>query len=149
MNTNPQIKSLILKNDFKLFFKNIIENKQDFKSVESGIESLGYLTINHTVKNTIAADRSILDSISAACTVDNIRNGSMSYGIAMIYSNLTNYPVILTEEQQQLKKLKDLSMAVDSTDKDEVETTEKVNMRIDSLVKSSLISNLGILGKSY
>ncbi|RKP24923.1 armadillo-type protein [Syncephalis pseudoplumigaleata] len=88
------------------------------------VEGLTYFSMDPSVKERISQDTRLLKGLSSMATSacetspsDEQRNATLgndqgiSYGIASILRNITSYPVELTEEQKQLRKLRAMTQS--------------------------------------
>lgn len=94
-------------------FKDLIKNpKSEGTTLVNAVEGLAYSSLNGSIKDKIATDPAFLQSLfSIAQRPDTARDAPLLYGIATILANVTAYRPVMTDEQRQLKRLRDLANA--------------------------------------
>lgn len=70
------------------------------------VEGLAFLSVHPEIKARIAKNEALL---KALCALASAEDKSLCYGVTSILANLTSYRPRLTEEQQQLLKIKEMS----------------------------------------
>ena len=88
-------------------------------SVVDAIEGLGYLSMEPAVKALLSKDKVFLKKLfalvplqkSSSSTTSNDPNPTLVYGVLVIVCNLVAYRPRLSEEQQQVEKLKRMTKA--------------------------------------
>ncbi|GAB5592578.1 SWI5-dependent HO expression protein 4 [Umbelopsis nana] len=120
------------------------------------VEGLAYNSMQAAVKDSLVDDVQFLDSIfKLAQNKDS--SGAMMFGIGTILANVTGYLPVLSEEQKQMKKLRDLANAKGAAKGGQRPTEERddprdqdeaVNARIQKVVKQGIVPALIGLSRS-
>ncbi|KAJ3264380.1 hypothetical protein HDU77_008684 [Chytriomyces hyalinus] len=110
----------------------------------NAVESLAYLTVRGSVKEVIVKDAALVKALIAMLKKDD---KSIQYGVVTIFTNLTALRRRLSEEEEQLMKLKEVSgeavMKADPLDDD-----KQVEARGIKLVAAGLVSPLCAISAS-
>lgn len=119
------------------------ETKLDLRVKLTAIESLAYFSLHPSVKKRLGSDKNFWISLVQLGLSDKAQSTSL-YGISAIVSNTLAYRKMLTQEQEQLKKLKKLAKEATPT----IDESEDPNMAEDEVKKrnSFLASIPGFLG---
>ncbi|OAD72375.1 hypothetical protein PHYBLDRAFT_181815 [Phycomyces blakesleeanus NRRL 1555(-)] len=144
-----------LKNaDLTESMKNVLKNQaQDGSVVLNAVEGLAYSSLESNVKDSLVKDGKFMKSLVAvAINAANTNSNPLLFGIGTILANITMYRPVLDEQQQQMKKLRDLANAK-SSDKavpsdDPLETDNAVETRIKLAVDHSSALALMVMAKS-
>jgi hypothetical protein len=126
-------------------FADIIKTKQKENwAIFSSVEGLAYLSVHVYVKEMISQDSELMECIFQLCKESET---ALQYGLAVIFSNLTKYPIRLTDEEKQMQKLHEMA-SPEAPKQRLLETDESVNLRINLLISYRLfvqsIVNLGL-----
>lgn len=142
-----EITDLLLKEEglSTSFIDRIIDTKRDLNTRTNAVEGLSYMSIFAQIKEKLANNTSLLKSLSELA---NKENQPLQYGITAILANLTQYPRELTEEEKQIKKIKEFSKEQSIVKDDERDNTEYVIKRITKVVENKGIPTLLALSKS-
>ncbi|ORX57842.1 ARM repeat-containing protein [Piromyces finnis] len=127
------------------FINRIIDDKRDLNSRTNAIEGLSYMTIFAPIKEKIAKNDTFLKSLTDLAKCEN---QPLQYGITTIIDNITQYPRELTEEEKQLKKIKEFSKEQSVIKDDERDKAEYVVKRIENVLKNNGILTLIALSKT-
>ena len=90
---------------------NIIVSRETASTVDA-VEGLAYLTVDPGLKERLAKNSSFLRQLfelvptKKTASAKASLNSTLIYGISVIISNLTSFPPRLSEEQQQVEKLR-------------------------------------------
>ena len=109
------------------------------------VEGLAYLTIDPEVKDSLARNSAFLRQLFAlvptkrtpASKPDSI--SSLIYGVSAIISNLTCFRPRLSEEQQQMEKLKRMAKAGKETEVSLLDGDDSVKTRIRLLIAAGVL----------
>lgn len=126
----------------------IISGNTDLSA--DAVEGLVYLSVDPEVKNTLARDSTFLKQLFALVPTKKTLsskvdlNPSLIYGVSAIICNLTCFRPRLSEEQQQIEKLKRMTKAgKESTaekSKSLLDGDDHVKTRIQLLITSGVLS---------
>lgn len=103
----------------------IMNSKDIHTCLSEAVEGLTYLSLNSTVKKTLANNTilkqlfSFVPKRKAAADVTN--NSTLIYGVLAIVSNLCGYKLRLSQEQQQIAKLRRMAESGKQTGRQDVE----------------------------
>ncbi|RUS24719.1 armadillo-type protein [Jimgerdemannia flammicorona] len=143
-------------------FRDLIKNpKSERATLLNAVEGLAYSSLNASIKEKITADLAFLKSLfTLAQQPDTASNSPLTYGIATILANVTMYRPALTDEQKQLKRLRDLANAKNASKNpggklpapdisaDPRDDEPAVSSRCVALVKHGAVSALVSLAKA-
>lgn len=112
----------------------------------NAVEALAYSSLQPDTKETVANDPVLLKSLVAlSLQVADTNNTTLLFGIATILANVTMYRPLLTEEQKQMKKLRDLANAkgkkgqsTSAEDDDPRERDTAVDNRVRAVVEQGV-----------
>jgi len=127
------------------FIDRVIDSKRDLNSRINAVEGLSYMTIFAPIKEKITKNDTFLKSLTDLAKREN---QPLQYGITAILDNITQYPRELTEEEQQLKKIKEFSKEQSIIKDDERDKAEYVVKRIEKVLKNNGILTLIALSKT-
>ncbi|KAI8614834.1 armadillo-type protein [Chytriomyces sp. MP71] len=82
------------------------EEGEGQEGVEGAVEALAYLSVKGFVKEMVAGDVAVVKGLLGALKRDD---KAVQYGVVTIFNNLTGVRRRLTEEEEQLMKLKEVS----------------------------------------
>lgn len=140
-------------------FKKIITSQStiNMSMVMNAIEGLAYSSMDPGVKESIANDSPFLKSLMALTIHEASKQSNpLLFGIGTIFLNVTMYRPILSEQQKQMKKLRDLANAKKTTnnnnsnknEEDVREQDKAVDQRVQKLVDSGCSMALLVLSKN-
>jgi len=111
---------------------------------QAAVEGLAYLSVYAPMKEKVMANKNILETLYELSKIDD---KALQYGISSTLSNLSVYQPKLSEEQQQIMKLKEIAKEyVPKTHPlDEDEAVEK---RVTGLVNTGAVTALVALSKT-
>ncbi|KAI9012005.1 armadillo-type protein [Phycomyces nitens] len=142
------------RSDLTESMKNVVKDQvQDGSIVLNAVEGLAYSSLESSVKESLINDGKFMKSLVAvAINAANTNSNPLLFGIGTILANITMYRPVLDEQQQQMKKLRDLANAK-STKKavpadDPLETDKAVEARIKLSVEHSAPLALMVMAKS-
>ncbi|KAK9722798.1 SWI5-dependent HO expression protein 4 [Basidiobolus ranarum] len=146
---DKKLASTLLKDSklLKLFITIVLDPNMDVVLKINAIEGLSYLTLQKAqYKQEIAENAELLKTLGAMAKKET--NTTVQYGVAVIFTNLTNYKARLSEEQKQMMKLKKLAKDNDKQEPSPEDEDEYVEKRIRQVVKSDGISTLVTIAKN-
>ncbi|KAF7724214.1 hypothetical protein EC973_001233 [Apophysomyces ossiformis] len=126
---------------------------QDEAVVLNAVEGLAYSSLETDVKELLVNDSSCLKAlVTLAISAANTNSNPLLFGIGTIFANLTMYRPVLDEQQQQIKKLRDLANAKQknkpSNEDDPRESDKAVDHRVQLTVESGVNLALMVLAKN-
>jgi len=127
------------------FIARVIDDKRDLNSRINAVEGLSYMTIFAPIKEKIAKNDAFLKALTDLAKREN---QPLQYGITTIIDNITQYPRELSEEEKQLKKIKEFSKEQSVIKDDERDKAEYVVKRIEKVLKNNGILTLIALSKT-
>jgi hypothetical protein len=138
-------------------FKDAIKDDQtDTSQLLVAVEGLAYNSMQATIKDLLVNDIEFLTKLFKIAQKKD-SSGAMLFGIGTILANVTGYLPVLTEEQKQMKKLRDLANAKGAGKGGQKPAQERedprdqdtaVNSRIDKMVKHGIVPALIGLSRS-
>ncbi|KAJ3154137.1 hypothetical protein HK101_001679 [Irineochytrium annulatum] len=145
MFVDKEAESAVFKGDrIVLSFINTIKCGESEAEKMSAVEPLAYLTVRPAIKEMVTADTDLLKALFALAKVDDL---STLYGLATILANVSTRRRKLSSEEEQLKKLK--QMSGDKADPDDpLDNDDKVEARGAILVAAGVISVLSKMASS-
>ncbi|KAG0170584.1 Protein unc-45 A [Apophysomyces sp. BC1034] len=145
----------------KLESKDLVESlvkvlktqSQDQSVVLSAVEGLAYSSLETDVKETLINDNACIKAlVTLTISTANTNNNPLLFGVGTILSNLTMYRPVLDEQQQQMKKLRDLANAKQgkkaSNDTDARESDAAVDRRVQLAIEGGAALALMVLAKN-
>ncbi|KAM3589661.1 SWI5-dependent HO expression protein 4 [Umbelopsis sp. WA50703] len=142
-----------LSNTFTAVIKN---NHASGSQLLVATEGLAYNSMQAAVKDALVKDDDVLDQLFKIARENN-RSGAILFGVATIFANITGYLPVLSEEQKQIKKLRNLANAKGAGKNDQKGTEDQedprdrddaVNQRIEKLVDKGIVTALIGLSRS-
>ncbi|OUM60494.1 hypothetical protein PIROE2DRAFT_30775, partial [Piromyces sp. E2] len=127
------------------FIARVIDDERDLNSRVNAVEGLSYMTIFAPIKEKIAKNDVFLKALTDLAKREN---QPLQYGITTIIDNITQYPRELSEEEKQLKKIKEFSKEQSIVKDDERDKAEYVIKRIEKVLKNNGILTLIALSKT-
>ncbi|CAO3624857.1 unnamed protein product [Cunninghamella echinulata] len=140
-------------------FKKIITSQSTLhmSMVMNAIEGLAYSSMDPGVKESLANDSTFLKSLTALTIHEASKQSNpLLFGIGTIFLNITMYRPVLSEQQKQMKKLRDLANAKKTTnnnsnnknEEDVREQDKAVDQRVQKLVDDGCSMALLVLSKN-
>ncbi|KAJ3054508.1 Protein unc-45 A [Rhizophlyctis rosea] len=147
MSTDKELEQQLLSSPTKMaatFMSVIAIGLKDGGLQQNGIEALTYLSVTPAIKAKMASDTKFLTALGQLAKQD-IR--ALHYGVSTIIANITNYRKRLTEEEQQIRKLRE--MAKEDVPKDDpLDVDTEVAKRGEAVAKAGGVPALIALAKS-
>lgn len=108
------------------------------------IESLAFLSVQPEIKEKMVGDQKFLVSLFQY----NSNDRTILFGISTILFNLTRFSKKLTEEEEQIQKLRQMTKDIPKVSSDERNSDNAVFIRCSKLIKSGIVPFLVYLSKS-
>ncbi|KAF2401415.1 ARM repeat-containing protein, partial [Trichodelitschia bisporula] len=125
-------------------FKRIIIDESGEK--QDSVEGLAYASINPKVKEELASDSKLLKKLTTILKNPKI-GGAALFGGLSIFSNLTTYLPVLTEEQKKLSELKAYANTAKPAPPDPLDDHEHVSARCKKVLNAGVIPVFATLAK--
>ncbi|KAJ3045939.1 Protein unc-45 A [Rhizophlyctis rosea] len=148
MSVDKELEKRLLSSPTKMaatFMTVIAHGVKDAPLRRNAIEALTYLSTTPQTKSRMASDTKFLQSLSQIAKSDDSR--PLHYGIAAILSNITSYRKRLTEEEQQVRKLREMAKE-DIAKDDPLDNDDAVSKRCEQVAKAGCVPALVALSKS-
>lgn len=111
---------------------------------KDAIETLAYLSVHASIKEKIVRGQ-VLTKVLSLATKNNDR--PLFYGMASILMNLTAYKKKLSEEEEEIIKLRVMAKDMVQPVEDPLDANPAVEARCRALVKAGLVSALVSLSR--
>lgn len=117
----------------------IVSDQQS--SVHDAVEGLAYLSADPRVKEGIANDEAFLKKLFALVprSKSQTLDSTLVFGILLIVSNLCTYRPQLTEEQQNIEKLRRMAMATGTPGPSTLDDDNNVKERVRKAVSAGVL----------
>ncbi|CAO3587936.1 unnamed protein product [Absidia cylindrospora] len=150
-------------NDLMENLKKVVTSQTSNSSMMlTAVEGLAYSSVDPGVKESLADDSTFLKSLTAlSINVASRHSNPLLFGIGTILANITMYRPVLSEQQRQMKKLRDLANAKKSggakstagaagggDEDDERELDKAVDRRVQKVVDQGCAMALMVLSKN-
>ncbi|ORZ21276.1 armadillo-type protein [Absidia repens] len=148
-------------NDLMENLKKVVTSQTSNSSMMlTAVEGLAYSSVDPGVKESLADDATFLKSLTAlSINAASRHSNPLLFGIGTILANITMYRPVLSEQQRQMKKLRDLANAKKSggaksttaaggDDDDERELDKAVDRRVQKVVDQGCAMALMVLSKN-
>ncbi|KAF8469147.1 armadillo-type protein [Kalaharituber pfeilii] len=112
---------------------------------QESIEGLAYTSLNPSVKQSLASDRSFLNALFTTLTSSTTPTQGVIFGGLTVLVNIAAYPPALTEEQKKVLQLKKYAEAnpnapKDTSDEvDPLETDDAITARCKKLIDAGVV----------
>ncbi|KAM6498673.1 microfilament motor [Amanita muscaria] len=149
---SAQISAKINEDDLAALMKGLIINDEEKSSVQDAIEGLAYLSVDPHVKELLSKDKIFLKKVISLLPnkkkiSSDPPNNSLVYGILLLVSNICTYRPRLTEEQQHIQRLKQMTnpsnkkSSTDSTNsKSKLDEDHHVKERVRRMVDAGVLA---------
>ena len=122
----------------------ICNSNIDHQSKLHAVEALAYLSLRGVVKELVAGDALLLKQLVSFAKTDD---RALQYGLVSIFGNISAYRRKLSEEEEQLMKLKEA--AGEGTVKlDPMDNDARVEKRASKLVSAGVVNALCIVASA-
>ena len=110
--------SSVSETELASLMKNLLVSVDDSSAITNAVEGLAYMTIEPQIKETLSKDSTFLSRLfnliprpkkNQVFSVLSATNTAQVYGIAVILSNICSYRPQLSQEQEQVVKLRQLA----------------------------------------
>ncbi|KAI8339066.1 armadillo-type protein [Chlamydoabsidia padenii] len=140
--------------------KVVTSHTSDSSMMLTAVEGLAYSSVDPGVKESLADDGEFMKSLTALCiNVASRHSNPLLFGIGTILANLTMYKPVLSDQQRQMKKLRDLANAKKSANKSTTTTTtteeddpresdKAVDQRVQKVIDQGCAMILMVLSKN-
>ena len=134
--SQPPIPSSVSETELASLMKNLVVSGDDLSAITNAVEGLAYMSIEPQIKETLSKDAAFLSHLfnliprpkkSQVLSVLSSTNTAQVYGIAVIISNICSYRPRLSQEQEQIAKLKRMT----STPSSGLKSTKPVTDPLD------------------
>ncbi|SAM05994.1 hypothetical protein [Absidia glauca] len=145
------------KDDLMENLKQVVTSQtSDTYMMLTAVEGLAYSSVDPGVKEALVKDVGFLKSLTALCiNVASRHSNPLLFGIGTILANLTMYRPVLSDQQRQMKKLRDLANAkkagkttATEEEEDQRESDKAVDQRVQRLVDQGCAMALMVLSKN-
>lgn len=149
---SAQISAKINEDDLAALMKGLIINDEEKSSVQDAIEGLAYLSVDPQVKELLSKDKIFIKKVISLLPnkkkiSSDPPNNSLVYGILLLVSNICTYRPRLTEEQQHIQRLKQMTnpsnkkSSTDSTNsKSKLDEDHHVKERVRRMVDAGVLA---------
>jgi len=116
--SQPPTPSSVSETELASLMKNLVVSGDDLSAVTNAIEGLAYMSIEPQIKETLSKDTAFLSHLfnliprpkkSQVLSALSATNPAQVYGIAVIISNICSYRSRLSQEQEQIAKLRQMA----------------------------------------
>ncbi|KAK0208714.1 microfilament motor [Desarmillaria ectypa] len=125
--------------------KNMVISGGDHSSIADAVEGLAYLSVDPVVKEMLSQDSDFLKALFASVPrrrpiYSAETQSSLVYGVILVISNLCAYRPHLTEEQNQMEKLRRMGKVNSQSNADSsLNDDGKVKERIQELMANGIL----------
>lgn len=116
--SQPPTSSLARETELASLLKNLVVSGDDSSATTNAVEGLAYMSIEPQIKETLSKDAAFLSRLfglipypkkNQMLSILSATNTAQVYGIAVIISNICSYRPRLSQEQEQIAKLKQMT----------------------------------------
>ena len=116
--SQPSNPSSVSETELASLMKNLVVSGDDLSAITNAVEGLAYMSIEPQIKETLSRDTAFLSHLlnliprpkkSQALSVLSSANTAQVYGITVIISNICSYRPRLSQEQEQITKLRQMA----------------------------------------
>ena len=116
--SRPPTSSSVNETELASLMKNLVVSGDDPSAITNAVEGLAYMSIEPQIKETLSKDVTFLSRLfnliprpkkNQVVSVLSTTNTAQAYGIAVIISNICSYRPRLSQEQEQIAKLKQMT----------------------------------------
>jgi len=118
-----------------------------FTAKLSAVESLAYLSVHADVKEELVSDVGTIKALLGLVTIGEFER-SAAYGVATILANITGYKKRLTEEEEQIQKLRVMAKDIVQPDVDPRNEEGPTEKRGKIVTNAGVTTSLVLLAKS-
>ena len=132
-------------NNVESFIKLVLSPQIPLDQKTNAVEGLAYLSMDADIKESLTYDNP--DFIKYLVVLSKSDNKPLQYGISCIFANLTRYRKKLTDEEDQVRKLKEFAKEIPKSTIHEKDNDEWVEKRGTNLITFGILSGLTALSK--
>ena len=116
--SQPSTSSSVNETELASLMKNLVVSGDDSSAMTNAVEGLAYMSIEPQIKETLSKDTAFLSRLfnliprpkkNQVLSVLPATNTAQAYGIAVIIANICSYRPRLSQEQEQIAKLKQMA----------------------------------------
>jgi len=116
--SQPSASPSVNETELASLMKNLVVSGDDSSAITNAVEGLAYMSIEPQIKETLSKDTAFLCRLfnliprpkrNQALSVLSATNTVQVYGIAVIISNICSYRPRLSQEQEQISKLRQMA----------------------------------------
>jgi len=116
--SQPTPPSSVSEAELASLMKNLVVSGDDSSAITNAVEGLAYMSIEPRIKETLSKDTTFLSRLfnliprpkkNQVLSVLSATNTAQVYGITVIISNVCSYPPRLSQEQEQVAKLRQMA----------------------------------------
>ena len=116
--SQPSASSSVDEAELASLMKNLVVSGDDSSAITNAVEGLAYMSIEPQIKETLSKDMVFLSRLfnliprpkkNQVLSILSATNTPQVYGIAVIISNICSYRPRLSQEQEQIAKLKQMA----------------------------------------
>lgn len=116
--SQPSTTPLIRETELASLMKNLVVSGDDSSTITNAIEGLAYMSIEPQIKETLSKDAAFLSRLfglipcpkkNQMLSILSAANTTQVYGIAVVISNICSYHPRLSQEQEQIAKLRQMT----------------------------------------
>lgn len=116
--SKPSTSSSVNETELASLMKNLVVSGDDSSAITNAVEGLAYMSIEPQIKETLSKDAAFLSRLfnliprpkkNQVLSVLPATNTAQVYGIAVILSNICSYRPRLSQEQEQVTKLRQMA----------------------------------------
>ena len=117
-NSQPSTPSSVSEAELASLMKNLVVSGDDTSAITNAVEGLAYMSIEPQIKDALSKDTTFLSRLfnliprpkrNQVHSVLSATNTAQIYGITVIISNICSYRPRLSQEQEQIAKLKQMA----------------------------------------
>ncbi|KAI9003196.1 armadillo-type protein [Gaertneriomyces semiglobifer] len=127
------------------FMNAAVDQKTDATSRLRAVEGLAYLSMQGHAKERIVAHQDFLKHLISLAKLDD---RSLQFGVANIICNVTLYRKPQTQEEQQVRKLREMAKDIPAEKDDPLDNDDMVEKRCKLVVQAGAIGVAVLLAKS-
>jgi len=116
--SQPSTSSSVSETELASLMKNLVVSEDDSSAITNAVEGLAYMSIEPQIKETLSKDTAFLSRLfnliprpkkNQVLSILSATNTAQIYGIAVIVSNICSYRPRLSQEQDQIAKLRQMA----------------------------------------
>jgi hypothetical protein len=132
----------------QLFQDHVLDAEGDYGLRATAIEGLAYASLKPAIKEMVARHPSLLKAMFKIANDMEKNNGMMQYGIAVILSNITTYQKKLSEQDQQVLRLRQMAGEAANVESDPLDADDCVAKRNKKALDAGVVPVLNIIARA-